>query len=111
MNFLNTHLLSLILFLPTIAALVMLFLPSGENETSPLVCFWRQPDPIRAYRLCCGFSFDPNKTGFQFQEQYIPGIEAHPFIPPPRRGRHFADDGPADHAAHAACHPGFVQHH
>ena len=32
MDFLNTHLLSLILFLPTIAALVMLFLPSGETK-------------------------------------------------------------------------------
>jgi NADH-quinone oxidoreductase subunit M len=32
MNYLNTHLLSLILFLPTIAALIMLFLPGGETK-------------------------------------------------------------------------------
>jgi len=32
MDFLNTHLLSLILFLPTISALVIFFLPSGETK-------------------------------------------------------------------------------
>ena len=32
MDFLNTHLLSLILFFPTLAAFVMLFLPSEEQN-------------------------------------------------------------------------------
>ena len=32
MDFLNTHLLSLILFIPAVAALIMLFLPNSENK-------------------------------------------------------------------------------
>src|SRR5512134_2669820 len=32
MNFIDAHLLSLILFVPAIAAVIMLFLPEGENK-------------------------------------------------------------------------------
>jgi NADH:ubiquinone oxidoreductase subunit 4 (subunit M) len=32
MNFIDAHLLSLILFVPALAALILLFLPEGENK-------------------------------------------------------------------------------
>ena len=32
MNFIDTHLLSLILFTPALAAVILLFLPNGENK-------------------------------------------------------------------------------
>jgi NADH-quinone oxidoreductase subunit M len=71
MDFLNTHLLSLILFLPTIAALIMLFLPSGRDETSALVRTFRQPDPLRPHARVAWTNFDPNAAGFQFEEKYV----------------------------------------
>ena len=70
MDFLNTHLLSLILFLPTIAALVILFLPSGETKLLRWFAFGASLIPF-VLTLVLWTSFDPNKTGFQFQEQYM----------------------------------------
>ncbi len=70
MDFLNTHLLSLILFVPTIAALIMLFLPSGETKLLRWFAFGASLLPF-ALTLALWFGFDANKTGFQFQEQYI----------------------------------------
>ena len=32
MNFIDAHLLSLILFVPALAAVIILFLPAGENR-------------------------------------------------------------------------------
>jgi NADH-quinone oxidoreductase subunit M len=69
MDFLNTHLLSLILFLPTIAALVILFLPSGETKLLRWFAFGASLIPF-VLTLVLWSTFDPNKTGFQFQEQY-----------------------------------------
>ena len=69
MDFLNTHLLSLILFLPAIAALVMLFLPSGETKLLRWFAFGASLIPF-VLTLVLWSRFDPNKTGFQFQEQY-----------------------------------------
>jgi len=74
MDFLNTHLLSLILFLPTIAALVMLFLPSGETKLLRWFAFSASLIPF-VLTLVLWINFDPNKTGFQFQETY-PWYEA-----------------------------------
>jgi NADH-quinone oxidoreductase subunit M len=74
MDFLNTHLLSLILFLPTIAALVMLFLPSGETKLLRWFAFSASLIPF-VLTLVLWMNFDPNKTGFQFQETY-PWYEA-----------------------------------
>jgi NADH-quinone oxidoreductase subunit M len=74
MDFLNTHLLSLILFLPTIAALVMLFLPSGETKLLRWFAFSASLIPF-VLTLVLWSNFDPNKTGFQFQETY-PWYEA-----------------------------------
>ncbi len=70
MDFLNTHLLSLILFLPTIAALIILFLPSGETKLIRWFAFGASLIPF-VLSLVLWTSFDPNKTGFQFQEQYM----------------------------------------
>jgi len=74
MDFLNTHLLSLILFVPTIAALVMLFLPSGETKLLRWFAFSASLIPF-VLTLVLWSRFDPNKTGFQFQETY-PWYEA-----------------------------------
>ena len=74
MDFLNTHLLSLILFVPTIAALVMLFLPSGETKLLRWFAFCASLIPF-VLTLVLWSNFDPNKTGFQFQEIY-PWYEA-----------------------------------
>jgi len=70
MDFLNTHLLSLILFVPTIAALVILFLPSGETKLLRWFAFAASLIPF-VLTLVLWSRFDPNKTGFQFQEQYM----------------------------------------
>lgn len=74
MDYLNTHLLSLILFLPTIAALVMLFLPSGETKLLRWFAFFTSLIPF-ALTLVLWINFDSNQTGFQFQEIY-PWYEA-----------------------------------
>ena len=74
MDFLNTHLLSLILFLPTIAALVMLFLPSGETKLLRWFAFGASLIPF-VLTLVLWNNFDQNLPGFQFQEVY-PWYEA-----------------------------------
>ncbi len=69
MDFLNTHLLSGILFIPALSALVMLFLPA------------RKPGLLRWFTLAASLipfvlsviawsRFNADATGFQFQEQY-----------------------------------------
>lgn len=69
MDFLNSHLLSLILFFPTVAALVMLFLPGEEAKLHRWFAFIASLVPF-ALTIILWNSFDPNKTGFQFTEQY-----------------------------------------
>jgi NADH-quinone oxidoreductase subunit M len=70
MDFLNTHLLSLILFLPTIAALIMLFLPSGETKLLRWFALSASLIPF-VLTLVLWTNFDPNVTGFQFEEKYV----------------------------------------
>ncbi len=74
MDFLNTHLLILILFLPTIAALVMLFLPGGETKLIRWFAFCASLIPF-GLTVYLWNNFDPNATGFQFQNTY-PWYEA-----------------------------------
>ncbi|MDO9300314.1 MAG: NADH-quinone oxidoreductase subunit M, partial [Anaerolineales bacterium] len=74
MDFLNTHLLSLILFLPTISALIIFFLPSGETKLLRWFAFSASLIPF-VLTLVLWSAFDPDKTGFQFQETY-PWYEA-----------------------------------
>ncbi len=70
MDFLNTHLLSLILFLPTIAALIMLFLPGAETKLLRWFALAASLIPF-VLTLVLWRNFDLNATGFQFQESYI----------------------------------------
>ncbi|MCA1900573.1 MAG: NADH-quinone oxidoreductase subunit M [Chloroflexi bacterium] len=74
MDYLNTHLLSLILFLPTVAALIMLFLPSGETKLLRWFAFSASLIPF-VLTLVLWAGFDPNAAGFQFEEVY-PWYEA-----------------------------------
>jgi len=74
MDYLNTHLLSMILFLPTIAALIMLFLPSGETKLLRWFTFGASLIPF-VLTLVLWANFDPNAVGFQFEEIY-PWYEA-----------------------------------
>jgi NADH-quinone oxidoreductase subunit M len=74
MNFIATHLLSLILFFPALAAVLMLFLPSGENKLLRWFAFGASLVPF-ILSLILWLSFQPGTAGFQFQEQY-PWYEA-----------------------------------
>ena len=70
MDFFNTHLLSLILFLPAISAVIMLFLPNGEARLHRWFAFGASLIPF-VLTLVLWSRFDPNATGFQFEEKYI----------------------------------------
>jgi NADH-quinone oxidoreductase subunit M len=70
MDFLNTHLLSAILFIPSLSALVLLLIPTSK------------PGFVRWYTLIASLipfvlsiilwaNFQPDAPGFQFQEQYV----------------------------------------
>jgi NADH-quinone oxidoreductase subunit M len=69
MDFFSTHLLSLILFLPAIAALIMLFLPSNEMRLHRWFAFVASLIPF-VLTLVLWSRFDMNATGFQFEEKY-----------------------------------------
>jgi NADH-quinone oxidoreductase subunit M len=69
MNFMSTHLLSLILFFPAIAALVMLFFPNTENKLLRWFAFGASLVPF-ALSLVAWFQFQADKPGFQFEETY-----------------------------------------
>jgi NADH-quinone oxidoreductase subunit M len=70
MNFVDTHLLSLILFVPALAALIMLFLPSGENKLFRWFAFGASLIPF-LLSLVVWFRFDASQPGFQFEEAYV----------------------------------------
>ena len=70
MDFVNTHLLSLILFLPAISALIMLFLPSAEANLNRWFAFIASLLPF-ILTLMVWQSFDLSATGFQFEENYV----------------------------------------
>src|SRR5512133_2888471 len=74
MNFIATHLLSLILFTPALAAVIMLFLPSSENKLFRWFAFGASFIPL-ALSLVVWFNFQAAKPGFQFEEIY-PWYEA-----------------------------------
>jgi NADH-quinone oxidoreductase subunit M len=75
MQFLNDHLLSLILFIPTFAALIMLFLPSEEFKLHRWFAFFASLIPLGLTIYLWMRFVDLNQTGFLFQEQY-PWYEA-----------------------------------
>jgi len=70
MNFISTHLLSLILFFPAFAAVVMLFLPKDENKLFRWFAFFASLVPF-VLSLIAWFQFKPSQPGFQFEETYI----------------------------------------
>ena len=74
MEFINTHLLSLILFLPAVVALVLFFLPKDEMKLLRWTALVGSLFPF-ALSLVLWFSFNSDATGFQFEEQY-PWYEA-----------------------------------
>ena len=70
MEFINTHLLSTILFFPVLAALVMAFLPKDEHKLLRWTAFLASLVPF-ILTLVLWSRFDPNVAGFQFEEQYV----------------------------------------
>ena len=70
MNFIDAHLLSLILFVPAIAAVIILFLPDGENKLFRWFAFGASLIPF-VLSLIVWFGFDANRPGFQFEESYV----------------------------------------
>ena len=69
MDFLNSHLLSLILFIPTVAAVMMFFLPKDEAKFLRWFAFVASLIPF-ALSVYLWIQFKPDALGFQFQEQY-----------------------------------------
>ncbi|OGO27586.1 MAG: hypothetical protein A2W33_08310 [Chloroflexi bacterium RBG_16_52_11] len=70
MDFLNTHLLSLILFIPSIAALVTLFLPKENLKLLRWFVLGASLVPL-ALTLYLWSKFNPDLPGFQFDQSYI----------------------------------------
>src|SRR5689334_20023946 len=68
MDFILSHILILILFIPTLAALVMLFLP----ENNGLHCWFALIASLVPFGLTVllWFKFNPDQTGFQFEHTY-----------------------------------------
>ncbi len=69
MDFINAHLLSLILFLPALVALVIFFLPKDAMKLVRWAALVGSLFPF-ALSLVLWFSFNSNVAGFQFEEQY-----------------------------------------
>jgi len=74
MDFLLSHLLTLILFFPALAALVILFLPSDEVRVIRWTALVASLIPL-ALSVLLWTRFDSSAAGFQFVEQY-PWYEA-----------------------------------
>ena len=69
MDFLNSHLLSLILFIPACSALVMLFLPKDEAKLLRWYTLVATLIPF-VFSVYLWAQFKSDAAGFQFQEQY-----------------------------------------
>src|SRR5215216_3484350 len=69
MNFITEHLLSLILFVPALSAVIMLFLPNGENKLFRWSALGASLIPF-SLLLIVWFNFRATEPGFQFQESY-----------------------------------------
>ena len=70
MNFIDAHLLSLILFVPAIAAVILLFLPDGEHKLISWFAFGVSLIPF-VLSLVAWLNFDASQPGFQFEESYV----------------------------------------
>ena len=69
MDFIANHLLTLILFTPVLAAIVLLILPDEQETTIRWAAFILSFIPL-AFSLALWFGFDASTPGFQYQEQY-----------------------------------------
>src|SRR5436190_13622659 len=70
MNFISAHLLSLILFFPAVAALIMLLVPDGEAKLFRWFTFGASLVPF-VLSLIAWFQFKSSQPGFQFEESYV----------------------------------------
>jgi len=70
MPFIFDHLLTLILFSPVLAAVVILFLPREGTRLIRWVAFVLSFIPL-ILTIVLWFNFDPSQPGFQFEEQYV----------------------------------------
>jgi NADH-quinone oxidoreductase subunit M len=70
MDFILNHLLTIILFSPVLAAVVVFLLPPDPEDLIRWVAFILSFIPL-AFSLALWFFFEPGVNGFQFQEQYI----------------------------------------
>jgi NADH-quinone oxidoreductase subunit M len=70
MEFILSHLLSLILFSPLLAVLILSLLPGEQHKLIRWVALVLSFIPF-AFALVLWFTFDKTQTGFQFQEQAI----------------------------------------
>lgn len=70
MDFINQHLLTLILFFPVLAAIVVLLLPKERLQLIRWTAFLLSLVPL-ALSIYLWVLFDPNKPGFQFEEKYV----------------------------------------
>jgi NADH-quinone oxidoreductase subunit M len=70
MDFISAHLLSLILFTPAAAAVLLLFMPNDEPRLYRWFAFGASLIPF-IFSLMAWFQFQPSESGFQFVENYI----------------------------------------
>src|SRR5512133_2165710 len=77
MDFVGDHLLTFILFTPTVAALVLLFLPKEEHNLIRWAALIASLIPL-VLSILLWLRFNPGGTGFQFQEQvdWYPAINS-----------------------------------
>ena len=70
MDFIQNHLLTLILFSPAAAAMLMVFLPANEKNLLRWAALVGSLIPL-VFALVLWFSFDSHQTGFQFEERAV----------------------------------------
>jgi NADH-quinone oxidoreductase subunit M len=69
MDFFSSHLLTIILFFPVLAALVILFIPSDQIRVIRWTALIASLVPLLVAIILWG-QFDPSASGFQFTERY-----------------------------------------
>jgi NADH-quinone oxidoreductase subunit M len=70
MNFIENHLLTLILFSPVVIAIILVFLPKEEKSLIRWIAFLGSLIPL-ALSIFLWLRFDNSVSGFQFEEKFI----------------------------------------
>lgn len=70
MDFIASHLLTLILFTPVLAAVILFFLPREQEDLLRWTAFVLSFVPL-AFSLALWFGFDAGKPGFQYEERAV----------------------------------------